>query len=337
MTEGDVVRLVVTSADVTHGLAIPDYHIAIDVPTGGAPVTTEFTATRAGRFDITCSEFCGMGHARMHATLIVRPKDGSPVPTAQPVTQRSPADLQDLSIKPVQPDFTVINLPTTLRLPRFKSAFRVTHRFAQSLNGSSFSDLASNLFGLDSGAQIGLEYRFGIARGTQVGVYRTSDRTIELFGQYDVLRRAAPGPLGVNAVVSVSGLNNFQQDYAPGVGLVVSRLLGSHGAVYAMPMVVTNTNPQAEPGEDQNTVFVGLGTRLRVRPTVYVDAEVSPRLAGFRPGDPLVSLAIETRVGGHEFQLNASNGFGTTFDQIARGGPAGNNWFIGFNITRKLY
>jgi hypothetical protein len=273
----------------------------------------------------------------MHATLVVRPKDGSPVPTAQPVKQRSPADLQDLSIKPAQPDFTVINLPTTLRLPRFKSAIRVTHRFAQSLNGSSFSDLASNLFGLDSGAQIGLEYRFGLARGAQVGVYRTSDRTIELFGQYDVLRRASPGPLGVNAVVSVSGLNNFQQDYAPGVGVVVSHLLGSHGAVYAMPMVVTNTNPRAVAGEDQNTVFIGLGTRLRVRPTVYVDAEVSPRLAGFRPGDPLVSLAIETRVGGHEFQLNASNGFGTTFDQIARGGPVGNNWFIGFNITRKMY
>ena len=61
-----------------------------------------------------------------------------------------------------QPDFTLVNLPTTLRVPKYKSAFRVTHRFARPLGQGDFSDLAEDLFGLDSGAQIGLEYRFGI-------------------------------------------------------------------------------------------------------------------------------------------------------------------------------
>ena len=88
-----------------------------------------------------------------------------------------------------QPDFTIVNLPTTLRLPRFKSAFRVTHRFGRPLGAGDFGDLAGDLFGLDSGAQIGLEYRFGMMRGVQVGIHRTSNKTIEFFGQYSVLQQ----------------------------------------------------------------------------------------------------------------------------------------------------
>jgi hypothetical protein len=33
-----------------------------------------------------------------------------------------------------EPDFAVVNLPTTLRLPRYKSNFRITHRFAGKLD-----------------------------------------------------------------------------------------------------------------------------------------------------------------------------------------------------------
>ena len=41
-----------------------------------------------------------------------------------------------------QPDFTLINLPTGLRLPKWKSAFRVTHRFTRALGEGDFGDLA---------------------------------------------------------------------------------------------------------------------------------------------------------------------------------------------------
>jgi Membrane bound beta barrel domain (DUF5777) len=68
-------------------------------------------------------------------------------------------------------------------LPKFKSAFRVTHRFARPLS-VDFGSLAADLFGLDSGAQIGLEYRFGIVPNGEIGIHRTSDRTIEFFSQY---------------------------------------------------------------------------------------------------------------------------------------------------------
>ena len=79
----------------------------------------------------------------------------------------------DTEIQPVQPDFWVINQPTTMRLPKYALAFRVTHRFTRSLNQDSFRRSLSDAFGLDSGAMIGLELRFAPFRGAQVGVYRT--------------------------------------------------------------------------------------------------------------------------------------------------------------------
>ena len=52
-------------------------------------------------------------------------------------------------------------MPTTLRMPKYASAFRVTHRFTRSLAQGNFGDLLADAFGTDGGAQIGLEYRFG--------------------------------------------------------------------------------------------------------------------------------------------------------------------------------
>ena len=47
-------------------------------------------------------------------------------PRAQPSVPSETDD--DTVINPAEPDFTIISLPTSLRLPEFRSAFRVTHR-----------------------------------------------------------------------------------------------------------------------------------------------------------------------------------------------------------------
>src|SRR4030095_10205647 len=98
---------------------------------------------------------------------------------------------RDMALNLAEPDFTIVNLPTTLRLPRMKSAFRVTHRFARSLTDGTFGQLASDLFGIDNGAQMGLEYRIGVMRGLQAGIYRTSTgKTIQFFGQYSAVQQS---------------------------------------------------------------------------------------------------------------------------------------------------
>jgi hypothetical protein len=255
-----------------------------------------------------------------------------------PATAAQEEDDPDLDPNPAQPDFTLVNLPTTLRLPRHKSAFRVTHRFARPLGSGDFSNLLEDFFGLDSGAQIGLEYRFGLFRGAQVGIHRTSDRTIEFFGQYDLLGQTDDRAFGLAVLATIDGTNNFRDSYSPAIGLLLSHEFGDFGAVYAEPIWVNNSNLLPEElADDNDTLLVGLGVRLRIRPTVYVLGEYTPRVAGYDPGVNLASFGIEKRAGGHSFQLNFSNGFGTTMGQIARGGIENDDWFIGFNISRKFF
>jgi hypothetical protein len=252
---------------------------------------------------------------------------------AQAQGQDQPDAPSDRRVDASQPDFTIIGLPTTLKIPRFASAFRVTHRFGRPLGSGDFGDLVSDFFGFDSGAQIGLEYRFGIMAGTQIGIHRTSNRTIEFFAQQHVLEQGE-SPVGIDIIGTIEGLDNFSEDYSPAIGAVISRTLGRHGALYAHPIWVNNTNELSD--DDNNTFIVGLGGRLRIRPTVYLVGEVIPRF-GYTPDAVYGSFGIEKRAGGHSFQLNFSNGLGTTLAQLARGGQPSNDWFIGFNISRKFF
>jgi hypothetical protein len=249
-----------------------------------------------------------------------------------------PAD--DRDVDPVEPDFTVITVPTTLRLPRHALAFRVTHRFARGLGEGDFGDLAGDFFGFDGGAQIGLELRFSPFTGNQLGLYRTSDRTISFFGQQELLRQGE-APLGLALVASVEGLDNFHETYSPRVGLVASRRLGSRGAVYAVPAWIGNVRPASDPGPgDDASLVLGLGARIRLGEAFAVLAEVHPRIAGYKGhpnGAALATFGFERRVGGHAFQINVSNDLGTTPAQVARGRVGPDDWYIGFNISRKFY
>jgi hypothetical protein len=244
----------------------------------------------------------------------------------------------DEAIKLEEPDFTLISLPTGLRLPKYKSAFRVTHRFTRPLGEGDFGDLVADMFGIDSGAVIGLEYRFGIVPNGQIGVHRTSSKTIEFFGEYGVLRQGPKSPLELAAFASVEATNNFKDPKSPALGAIVSRHIGTYAALYVEPIWVNNSNPLPKQLADNNDTFmIGIGARVRIRPTVYIVAEASPRAAGYKPGVNHASFALEKRAGGHSFQLNFSNAFGTTMGQIARGGGSNSDWYMGFNISRKFF
>jgi hypothetical protein len=241
----------------------------------------------------------------------------------------------DSALQLEQPTFRLINLPTNLRLPRHKGSFDLTHRFNLNLRGVSFEEALSNLFGLDNGANIGFEFRYAPIRRLQVAAYRTNaDQTIQLYAKYDGWRQRGSLPVSISAFVSVEGAENFQERYAPGLGAVVGRSFGDWASAYLTPMWVHNT--AALLGEDRDTVFVGFGGRLRIRPTVYVVAEAAPRAGGYEQGTTLYGFGIEKRAGGHLFQLNFNNGHATTLANIARGGQPG-QLYMGFNISRKFF
>jgi len=241
-------------------------------------------------------------------------------------------------LRPAEPDFTISALPTSLRLPKFGSAFRVTHRFTRPLAQGSFTDLLSDFFGLDNGAVIALEYRFGIVPNGQVGVHRSSDgKTIEFFGQYSVLR-GGPGGMELSALASIDGTNNFKDSYSPALGAIVSTQIKDTAALYFEPIWVNNSNPEpAELVDDNDSFVLGLGTRVRIRPTVYVFGEWVPRVSGYEPGVSHGAFGVEKRARGHMFQIVFTNSFGTTMGQIARGGNSNDDWYLGFSISRKFY
>ena len=70
---GEPVRLNVVSADGTHGFQVKKLGLNAHIPAGGRTVTVTLTPREVGTFEINCSEYCGNGHRRMKAWLIVRP------------------------------------------------------------------------------------------------------------------------------------------------------------------------------------------------------------------------------------------------------------------------
>jgi hypothetical protein len=244
-------------------------------------------------------------------------------------------DDEDAEVVLAEPDFRVLNVPSTLRLPVRASSFQLTHRFNRDLRQGSFDEIASNLFGLDQGAAVGFEYRFGVARHLQAAVYRTGiERTFQFSAKYDAVRQGDSIPVSVSTLISVEGIDNFQDQYAPAVGAAISRLVGDRLAVYAAPVWVHNTAGSLN--IDRDTFFIGVAGRARVSATVYIVAEVAPRAGGFSPDRPAFGFGIEKRVGGHLFQLNVANGQGTTLGQIARGGLA-DSLYLGFNLARRFF
>lgn len=267
-------------------------------------------------------------------------KEQQPAQAAQsaPAAPAVPEDDPDLDVNPLQPDFTLLTMPTTLRMPKGKSAFRVTHRFTRSLGQGDFGNLLEDLFGIDSGAVIGLEYRYGLLRGADIGIRRTNDRTIEFFTKYNVLQERGATPLGLSVIASAEGTNNFRDSYTPSLGVVVSRSVGRAGTVYVEPVWVNNSNalPSAL-ANDNDSFVVGMGARMRIRPSLYLVGELVPRVTGYEPNVNHASVGFEKLLGLHVFQFNLSNGFGTTTGQVTRGGTGNHDWYFGFSISRKFF
>jgi hypothetical protein len=70
---------------------------------------------------------------------------------------------------------------------------------------------------------------------------------------------------------------------------------------------------------------------------MYLVGEITPRLAGYDLNVHQIGFGAEFRAGGHLFQINFSNGFGTTLGQVAGGGIDYDQWYLGFNIARKFF
>ncbi len=255
-------------------------------------------------------------------------------------------------------DQTVVNVQTTMPLKRHRSYFKITHRFARDLRRGSFGQLAADAFSLDNGAVIGLEYRYALTTHLQAGIHRSIfGKTIETFAKWDVWPQSGGGPISLSAGASIEGQNNLRLDPQPGVFATLSHTHGAWLALYASPTYVHNAHTAtlrlvheghshgagdpdavaeaAAHNGAHDTAFIGLGTRVRARESVSFVAEVSPRIAGYRPDRAAWNIGVEKLTHGHVLQLNFGNNFDTTPGMVARGGSR-HDVYMGFNLSRKF-
>jgi hypothetical protein len=279
------------------------------------------------------------------ASLIAASLASAQTAQPDPLTARPPL--------PAQIDLNLINLPTTQSIARHRSYFRLTHRFARDLRRGDLGELASDLFSLDNGAIISLEYRYAITGNVHAGINRSLlSKTIQTFARWDPLRQGDALPVSISFTASYEGLNNLREHHQPGAAITVSRTFGDRLALYATPAFVHGTHAvdtisgheghtndtgleEDESDRHQDTWFAGIGGRLRFTRTGYITGEYTPRLGGYDPNRGEWGIAVEKRTGGHTLQLNLTNSFGTTLGQLARGGSP-HDIYLGFNVTRKF-
>jgi cytochrome c oxidase subunit 2 len=276
---GESVRLVVTSQDVAHGIAINELNIDQRVEAGQTKVV-EFRPEQEGRFRIYCSVFCGDGHPDMEGEMIVTagPAESdvqfsfdpsSPTvayveaggvryridtatksvtrvglsATSQPVRATSRQETTAVVSQPY--DYRLVNVPTPKRVPRNSLNLHFTHRFTEPINDEGLEDL----FGLDGFSVSSLGISYGITDRLYASFYRSPicDRealckTIEIGLGYHLLDEAGRSPIALSAYASAEGEDNFTENFTFNIQAMLARSAGQYVNLFFSPAVHINSN-----------------------------------------------------------------------------------------------
>ena len=420
VSKGERVKLVVTSEDVDHGIAIDAYNIDVKL-TAKQTKTIEFTADREGRFRFYCSVFCGDGHPEMAGELVVTPDQSEPdagmqvtfvenepgVVVVESGGRRIRIDTRtktvtDVADEPVQKgqrpttalveresskayepyDYRLVNVPTPKRVPRHALNLFFTHRFQQPVRQEDIpiKEEARGLFGLDSFSVSSFGFTYGITDRFYASIYRSPIcqpglcRTVEIGAGYHLLDEAGRSPVALSAYASIEGDDNFTEDYTYNLQAMVARSVTKYVNVFFSPAVHFKSNgngrfnPRAEdffpPAEAANsfelgehTGSFGFGVNARVRPTVSLLFEYTPRV-GFKLGRSIpifdsnfnvagfeqeseaeIGFGIEKRIGRHAFSFTFSNTQTTTTSRYNSSNLVlpPSRFTVGFNLFRRLF
>lgn len=276
-------------------------------------------------------------------------------------------------------DYRLVNVPTPKRVLRGSLNLYFTHRFTQPVRPVSRSD--KELFGLDSFAVSSFGLFYGVTDKLYLSAYRSPIcqerlcRTIEFGIGYHLLEERGRSPVALSAYASVEGDDNFRKDYTYNLQMMLARSVTKSVHLFFSPAVHLNANGQrrfdlepedffpAEPlanqfGQDQHAGSFGFGASARVRPTVSLMFEYTPRVGFklgrvvpvFAPGTSRITefrneseaelgFGVEKHIGRHTFSLTFSNTQTTTTSRYNSSNlvlPPG-RFTIGFNLYRRFW
>lgn len=235
--------------------------------------------------------------------------------------------------KPWDPGYADRFLQTASPLVNEKGILQAlfTHRFNQPVNSAGGSDL----FGLDSGANIGLGVGYVPVDDLSVEVYRASSGgDYEFAAKYAFLSATGPLPVGIAVRGGLDWLTKYQIDQkVGGFGqLLVAATIGDRLTLSVAPSFVSNT-PLF-----RNVFNVPLAIQIRLGKGFFATGEYVFRNKDLDGSVGQWSFALEKAVWHHRFSVWIGNSAATTVDQILAGDYAGgvreSNIRLGFSIIR---
>jgi hypothetical protein len=217
--------------------------------------------------------------------------------------------------------------PYTLGSRRLEVLF--THRFQQPVNQGGDSH---NLWGLDSGADVGIGLEWGATQHLDLSVYRASfQEDFELAGKLLVFEQAPRVPLTVAVRAGVDHLRRpgVEDPTRPFVQLLLSRKLAPGINLLVSPSWVRDT-PRL-----RNAFNVPLGLTFPFPGGSLIEIEYIPTNRDLDGSQDAWHVALSKSVGGHIFEIVAGNSRATTVDQML-GGDSAAGFRLGFNLVRDF-
>ncbi len=257
-------------------------------------------------------------------------------------------------------DDVLVSLPTGRALDRHGFYANFSHRFASD-PAFTGAGKGAELFGLDSVSISSFGLRYGVTDNLSVSVWRSPSfigRPIQLMAAYNVFDESREAPLNLAFRVSIEGQNNFQKSFTENFETILSRTVFSRAQVYIVPTASFNARRLVQGGLRSrqildfpgiNTVSIGFGAAVDIRPTVALVAEVIPTLLNSSDlgiHRPAFAFGIQKKIWRHAFTLALTNSPGTTVSQRAGtratyirnpNGDTPAGLFFGFDLMRQIH
>ncbi len=284
------------------------------------------------------NEKTALAAALLLIALSPRPMTAQEDPAVAAVTAPAPADATSApdTDQPVHRDplgSRLIDLPTAYPVRAHALEVMFTHRFQQAVQDGD----SHNLWGLDSGADIGLGLAWGITPRLDVALLRSSfqeDYELSTKGLVVEQSQRLPLSVAVRAGVDYLGRVGVADPTRPFVQVVLSRRLAPGFNLQLVPSWTRDTDKL------RNAFNVPVGVTVALPHGSLLEAELIPKNHNLNGSLTAWHLALSKQVGGHIFQLVVGNSRAVTVDQYLGGDFAGGfrtrDVRLGFNLIRDF-
>jgi hypothetical protein len=256
------------------------------------------------------------------------------------------AQNQYTPMQPIPVGDILLTLPSSHMADAHTWEVRFSHRFNQSVDGNGIH----SLFGLDSGANVGLGLSYVPVRDLELALVRQSTlETYEGSLKYALMQQARAIPF--SAAIRVGGdyrnARDLQDRASYFAQAIVSRQFGSRLDIYAVPTFATKAG-RVVSGNASVALFdhafnVPVGALVQIMPGLSLVGELTPKnhdLPSDIKSDIGWAVGIKRAIGGHLFEVLLTNSNGMTTDQYVTSTYNGaalrsRDKRLGFNIERR--